>query len=100
MIRPMSGNTKKQQLSKVNPADQDYLPGVVDRLMLVIDKMMLLFNIGAIEKRIASGFIDMFAKQAEDEQVVQAIRTAQDEIIPFIMRGEVIGDGSDQDTTG
>jgi len=66
--------------------------------MLVIDKMMLLFEIGMIEKKIARGFIDMFAKQAEDEQVVQAIQTALDEIIPFIMTGEV--DGSNQDSAG
>jgi len=74
--------------------------------MLVIDKMMLLFEIGMIEKKIARGFIDMFAKQAEDEQVVQAIRTALDDIIPFIMTGEVPGpiggeiDGSNQDSAG
>ena len=87
----MSEDTEKQQLLKVNQADLDYLPGVVDRLMLVIDKMLLLFEIGMVEKRIARGFIDLFARQAEDEQVVQAIRMAQDEIIPFIMMGEVDG---------
>ena len=87
--------TKKLQSSKENLADQDYLPGVVDRLMLVINKMMLLFEIGVIERKIANGFIDMFAKGADDEQIVQAIRTAQDEFIPFIMRGEVDGHGPD-----
>lgn len=81
--------TKKPQSSKENLVELDYLPGVVDRLMLVIDKMLLLFEIGVIEKKIARGFIDLFAKGAEDEQVVNAVRMAQDEIIPFIMRGEV-----------
>lgn len=53
---------------------------------------------GVMEKRIAKGFIEMFAKGADDEQIVNAIRIAQQEIIPFIMMGEL--DGSDQNTAG
>lgn len=66
--------------------------------MLVIDKMLIAFKMGTMEKRIARGFIEMFAKQADDEQVVGAIRIAQQEIIPYIMMGEI--DGSNQDTAG
>ena len=90
--------TQEQKLLTVNPVEVDYIPGVADRMMLVIDKLLILFKMGVMEKRIARGFIEMFAKQADDEQIVQAIRMAQQEIIPFIMTGEL--DGSDQDIAG
>ena len=90
--------TQEQKLSRGALEEVDYVPGVADRLTLVIDKMLIAFKIGAMEKRIARGFIEMFAKQADDEQVVGAILIAQREIIPFILRGEI--DGSNQDSTG
>ena len=74
-----------------NPEGLAWSPGAASRLVEVVDKLLLLFKVGPLERNVAQGMLKLFAKGATDDDIVKAISLIQTEIIPFILTGEVNG---------
>jgi len=54
-----------------------------------MDKLLLHFKVGEIERTVAKGMLNLFAKDATDEDIISALSAIQTQIIPYILYGTV-----------
>ena len=75
--------------------EQGFKPGVVERFQTIAEKLLIHFNVGPLEKSVAKGFLQIFAKNADDQQIFDSVQMIQREILPYILYGS--GDPEHED---
>ena len=68
---------------------RDFQPGAALRLVEVVDKLLLLFKVGPLERRVAQGMLKLFAKDATDDDIIKALAIIQGEVLPYILYGQI-----------